>query len=300
MDSAKRYPPVLLATCPVPWTPDYQLDTPLFQHTVRRLVAEMTPHVYVFGTAGEGHAVTDAQFEEITLAFHEALPPEAVPMVGVISLSQGTIVERIRFAYDLGIRRFQISLPSWGALQDAELDAFFDATCGAFPDCQFLHYNLPRAKRLLNGADYARLAAHHSNLVAVKMGGDPELLRDVLTSAPELQCFFVEFGYAALRDEFECGYIAAMTAGKPVFARRYHAARGEELAGMLAEVKTAHRALHDAVDACGAHMDGAYDKVNAKIMEADFPLRLLPPYTATSDEAYARFCSEVPASWLQP
>lgn len=300
MPNPKRYPSVLLATCPVPWTPDYQLDTPLFQHTVRRIVAEMTPHVYIFGTAGEGHAVTDAQFEEITRAFHDALPPEAVPMVGVISLSLGTIIERIRFSYELGFRTFQISLPSWGALQDAELDAFFDAICGGFPDCQFLHYNLPRVKRVLTGADYARLAARHPNLVAIKMGGDPELLRDVITSAPELQCFFVEFGYAGMRDEFECGYIAAMAAGKPQFARRYFAARGEELAALLAEVKVAHRALHDAVDAVGAHMDGAYDKVNAKIMEPDFPLRLLPPYTATTDEAYAQFCAAVPPSWLQP
>ena len=63
-------------------------------------------------------------------------------MVGVISLSLPTIIERIERARQMGIRHFQISLPSWGALSDSELKTFFKETCGRFPDCSFLHYNL--------------------------------------------------------------------------------------------------------------------------------------------------------------
>ena len=297
--SPKRYPPVLLATCSIPWTADYTFDATLFTRTVKQLATEMTPHLYLFGTAGEGYAVTDSQYQEITETFQAALPANAVPMIGIISLSLGTIVERIQSARTLGFRDFQISFPSWGALTDVEVDRFFAATCGAFPDCRFLHYNLPRTKRVLNGDDYARLAARHSNLVAIKMGGlDTSPLADILDKAPALQCFFVEFGYAAMRDRYECGYIAALGGGKPTWAREFHAARGDRLAAMLAEATTARDVLVKHVQASGAHMDGAYDKMNLKMLVPDFPLRLLPPYSSPDEAAFAKLMAEFPPTWV--
>ena len=60
-------------------------------------------HLYVFGTAGEGYAVSDRQFDEITRVFHEETrAPDVHPMVGVISLSLTTIIERIERAAALG------------------------------------------------------------------------------------------------------------------------------------------------------------------------------------------------------
>ena len=299
MTHPKRYPPALLATCLIPWTPDYAFDAPLFTRVVQRLARDMTPHLYLFGTAGEGYAITDRQFESIVSTFRHALPADAVPMIGVISLSLGTIIERIEFSRTLGFRDFQISFPSWGALTDLEVDRFFAATCGAFPDCRFLHYNLPRTKRVLAGSDYARLAAQHPNLAAIKIGGtDTTRLSEVLESAPELQCFFVEYGYAAMRDQHECGLIAAMSAGKPAWARSFHAARGAPLAAMFDEAKTAHALLKAYVLPTGAHMDGAFDKMNLKLIFPDFPLRLLPPYTAPDESVFAQLIAALPPDWL--
>lgn len=295
----KRFPPVLLATVPLPWTEDFQLDEALFREAVARITTGLTPHVYLFGTAGEGHAVTDAQFDQVIRLFKGSLPEEAKPMIGIISLSLPTIVERIQRARDLGFRDFQISFPSWGPLTDTEVDRFFAATCGAFPDCRFLHYNLPRTKRVLRGADYARIAPQWPNLVAIKMGGEPELLREIVTAAPELQLFGVEFGYAALRDEFECGFIAAVTAGKPSYAREFYAARGERLAEMLTEIKAAHRVLKEHVANTDAHMDGAYDKMHLKMLMPEFPLRLLPPYSAVPDVVFEKFRAAAPAGWIE-
>ena len=273
----KRYPSVLLATCSIPWAEDYEFDASLFTATVQRLAAEMTPHLYLFGTAGEGYAVTDRQYNLIIETFKAALPANAVPMIGIISLSLGTIIERIESAYALGFRDFQISFPSWGELTDTEIDRFFAATCGAFPDCRFLHYNLPRTKKLLNAQDYARLVAVHPNLVAIKMGGtDTSQLAGILEAAPELQCFFVEFGYAAMRDRYECALIAAMSGGKPVWAREFFEARGSRLTDMVNEATEARLVLKDHIGSTGAHMDGAFDKVNLKMLIPEFPLRLLP------------------------
>ena len=120
----------MLATCPVPWTAQGELDATLFQKTVADQAAGLTSHLYVFGTAGEGYAVTDAQFRQVVNAFCAALPAKAAPMVGLISLSLGTVIERIAWTRAQGIRDFQLSLPAWGALGDREVNAFFDETCG--------------------------------------------------------------------------------------------------------------------------------------------------------------------------
>lgn len=296
--SAKRYTGKILATCPIPWTPEFEFDRSVFKETVTLLTQRLTPHLYIFGTAGEGYAVSDAQFADIASLFRQIMPADSRPMLGVISLSLQTIIDRIAAGKQMGFRDFQISLPSWGALADAEIDVFFEETCARFPDCCFLHYNLLRAKRLLTGSDYARLATRHSNLVAIKMGGENlAACQDILTKAPSLQCFFTEFGYAGMRDRHECGLLAALSAAHPGKARTLHAARGTELASLAEEFRAAHRAIKSAIDPAATHMDGAYDKIYVKRLNPDFPLRLLPPYSYPDDGAVARFESALPDDW---
>jgi hypothetical protein len=295
--TAKRFPATMLATCPLPWTKTGDLDVDLFRSSIARQATALTPHLYLFGTAGEGYAVTDTQFREAVKVFQGAMPDNAHPMIGIISLSLGTIIERIEWVRAAGIREFQLSLPSWGALTDREVDMFFRETCGRFPDCRFLHYNLGRVKRVLTGHDYARLAAAHPNLVAIKMGGeDPAAFESLLTEAPSLQCFFTEFGYATMRDRFECGLLVSVSSIHWENSRRYFLARGAELAAMRDELRGIHRALKDAVGDA-AHMDGAYDKLFVKLHEPDFPLRLLPPYASSSDEIFQTFRAAIPPRW---
>ena len=116
------------------------LDEPVFRRHIRSLLERGTKHLYVFGTAGEGYAVDDEQFDRITTVFSEEMRAGgAEPMVGIISLSLSTVIRRIERACERGIQRFQISLPSWGACTPKETFAFFKETCGQFPDRQFMH-----------------------------------------------------------------------------------------------------------------------------------------------------------------
>jgi dihydrodipicolinate synthase/N-acetylneuraminate lyase len=294
----KRYPAAMLAPCLLPWSDRYELDADLFAAEVRALRSGLTPHLYLFGTAGEGHAVTDRQFREIVRLFRGELGDDHQAMVGVIALSLGSVIERIELGRELGFHAFQVSLPAWGELTDGEVDVFFRETCGRFPDAKFLHYNLRRAKRLLTGQDYARLAAAHPNLVAVKMGGeDTAALTEILVRAPELQCFFTEFGYAAVRDAHECGYLVALGAMNFARAHRHFAARGEALAASRDTFREVHRAVKNAMAGCGAHMDGAYDKLYARARNPQFPLRLLPPYASSTEQTFTEFCRALPAGW---
>ncbi len=295
----KRFPSTILATAVIPWDEEYRFQEDLFRRQVRLLRDGLTPYIYLFGTAGEGYAVSDSQFDAIVNAFRDEMLPGTHPMVGVVNLSLQTIIERIERCRARDIRTFQLSLPGWGTLTDREVDIFFEQTCGRFPDCQFLHYNLPRAGRVLGGDDYARLAPAHSNLVAVKFGGsgDAAFYSDLLGKAPQIQFFLTEFGYATVRGlGQECGFLISLASCHFARARKYFDARGSELEMMAQELQQVVSAIRDAVADHG-HMDGVYDKMFTKIHMPEFPLRLLPPYTAAGDQQFEAFLAALPETW---
>jgi hypothetical protein len=75
----------ILATAVVPWTADYSFDAGTFRRQVRTIARGLTRHIYVFGTAGEGYGVSDAQFREIATCFWETAQEEKVTaMLGII------------------------------------------------------------------------------------------------------------------------------------------------------------------------------------------------------------------------
>ena len=297
----KRYPSAIVATQVVPWDEHYEFEENRFRRGVRKHVEHLTRHVYIFGTAGEGYAVNEQQFDEIsTVFFDEMQKCGGRAMLGVISLSQTTIVDRIARGREMGYREFQISLPSWGPLEDKEVDNFFDGTCGRFPDCQFLHYNNPRTKRALDADAYARLARRHPNLVAVKTGGasSDDELQELITKAPDLQFYPGKAGFAGIRDEHECGLLISLGSANHANARRFFNARGEDLASLSRELDGIGEALFNSIDDGVKYVDGAYDKMLYKLHDPDFPLRLLPPYESTTDEMFENFRRNIPRNWL--
>ena len=125
-----RYPRAILVSCEIPWDEQENLMEDLFREEVRRFLASGFRHVYVFGTAGEGYAVDTTRFQRITKIFYEETrEADIFPQVGVIGLSTANIRERLAIAHGIGFRIFQISLPSWGALNDRETLRFFKDVC---------------------------------------------------------------------------------------------------------------------------------------------------------------------------
>src|SRR5262245_52265808 len=132
-----RYKQTILGTCCVPWNEDGTLAESIFRKSIRSLITGGIPDLYIFGTAGEGYAMTEDLFDRITsILVEEMRAGGSAPMVGAISLSLPTILDRIERAGKLGVRQFQISLPSWGVLSDKELATFFQEVCGRFPEFQ--------------------------------------------------------------------------------------------------------------------------------------------------------------------
>jgi len=288
----KRFPACVLATVVVPWTETFELDEELLRAEVAALLAAGFGELYVFGTAGEGYAVTDVQFRRVVEAFaSEMRRGGAELMVGVISLSLAEVVGRIDWARSQGVRRFQISLPSWGELDAREVRVYFDEVLGRFEDSDFLHYNLLRAKRLVTPAEYAAIAADHPNLVATKNSTDSMArVRGLLDQAPVLQHFLNERGFLYGSLIGECGLLASVAMVNLEMCRRYfEAGRAGDL-GTLVQLEKDLAGMSAALIECAGagRIDGAYDKVLWKLHDRRFPLRLLPPYEGAHEDAADR------------
>ena len=148
--------------------------------------------------------MTLTQFREIAGIFREETTREGVrPMVGVIGMSTPQVVEKIGAAHDIGFRTFQISLPPWGELTDDEYMTYFTDVCGSFPDSSFLHYNLPRPKRVLVTKDYKRLQDAVPNLVATKFTSAAPAECATLVKETEIQHFLGDnnFPFGCLHGE---------------------------------------------------------------------------------------------------
>mgnify|MGYP000860388835 CR=1 FL=1 len=224
----------------------------------------------------------------------------------VISLSQATILERIRRCADRGILTFQISLPSWGAVSDRELATFFRDVCDGFPECRFVHYNLPRTKRMVTAREYGELASRHPNLVGTKNCTDSmSFVYDLLQESPQLQHFFSEVGYLYGSLFGECGVLASFVTGWQRLHELFDIGKRRDVAQypeLMRELSLYIKLLKECVSA-EIHMDGAFDKLFDKVHVPEFPLRLLPPYEGTPDEQHtrlvARLREELP-NWMPP
>ena len=301
-----RYPQAILVSCEAPWDENEQLIEDVFRREVRSVLQNFN-HLYVFGTAGEGYAVDTARFQQVVRVFYEETRGADVhPMVGVIGLSTANIVERIAFAYATGFRVFQISMPAWGALNDTEVMTFFHDVCGAFPDAQFLHYNLPRTKRVLEGADYRRLIDAVPNLVATKnTGGGLDRAAALMTQAGELQHFFGETNFPHGCMYGECSLLSSFGPMSPHKTwALFEAGRKGQMVEMFKLQKEFHDMLYGVLGSVlsEGRIDGAYDKMLVRLGGLEeMPLRLLSPYQCFSEEQYQackRILHEQFAEWL--
>jgi dihydrodipicolinate synthase/N-acetylneuraminate lyase len=288
-----RYPSSVMVTALCPWDDAERLDEPMFRRQVDHILASGFRHVYVFGTAGEGYAIDSDRFRRVVELFGELLlDTDASPMVGVIGLSTGNVLERIRIAHDLGFRSFQLSLPSWSVLSDKEVLRYFEAVCGAYPDSVFMHYNTAKSGRVVDGGLYRVLVERIPNLVATKiMSDDLSVVASAVSEAPELMHFLHEQSVAYGSLFGEVGLLGSYGALAPRKSwALLEAARAGDAKGCAEIGAWFARMVDDVLVPLMAdrRVDGAYDKTVAKLHPAlrEFPLRMLSPYRTITDEEF--------------
>ncbi len=301
-----RYPQAILISCEIPWDEQENLLEDVFRTEVRHALAAGFRHVYTFGTAGEGYAVDLPRFVRIVEIFHEETRGEGVhAQIGVIALSVAQFHERLRIAHAAGFREFQISLPSWGALNDAEMLRFFVDVCSAYPDSKFLHYNLARTKRVLTGAEYARIAAAVPNLVATKNTGTTvHSTMELMQQASCLQHFFGEAMFPTGCLHGECSLLSSFGPLFPKQTHRFFEYGRQHDWDKLFPYQAEYLAAVEEVIAPMRRqslIDGAYDKLLVRLAGVPMPLRLLSPYQGFSEEVFEecrQILREKYAHWL--
>lgn len=288
-----RYPSTVMVSIVCPWDDDERLEEAIFRRAIRHALSAGFRHLYVFGTAGEGYGVDSSRFRDVVaVLLDETGGTDTQPMVGVIGLSTANVIERLDVAHGLGVRSFQMSLPSWSPLSDGEVVDYFEAVCGSFPDSGFMHYNTVKAGRLVTGALYRQVVERVPNLVATKtMTGDLGVVAGVVRDAPELMHFLTEqsIAYGALFGEVALLGTFAALAPEQSWALLDAVQKGRHEAA--AEIGSWFERLnHTVFDALmvDRRVDGAYDKTIEKLSPgmADFPLRMLSPYRTVSDSEF--------------
>ena len=96
----KRIQPCQLATVCVPWGKSGEFLEPVFRRQVSLLRAAGLENLYIFGTAGEGYALTDPMFKEIATVFLEEMRGGGLCQLGVIGLSVAQDRGHMDGAYD--------------------------------------------------------------------------------------------------------------------------------------------------------------------------------------------------------
>jgi dihydrodipicolinate synthase/N-acetylneuraminate lyase len=293
----KRYPRTIMATACIPWTPDFNLDEEIFRQSIVHLLNNGIRSIYLFGTAGEGYAVSREQYVQIVKVFLDEMrrQKDALPMVGIISLSMSEIKERIAMGMDLGVRDFQISFPSWGAVSPEEGVGFLKTICAAFPGARFMHYNNGlRSKTRLSMKYYIRLADEVPNLAAVKNPG---------ISLMELQEFHsVELPIEFFNLEYAYGFASLISSTSLLISvcnLNYRQALRYFDAGTradAAEIIACHRDFQRIYECLFTNVppgkiDGAYDKVFTHYHLPAFPLRLYPPYEGPGEAQFKAFAA---------
>ena len=289
----KRYPSTILATACLPWKNKNVFDQEVFARQVKLLIESNVKHIYLFGTAGEGYALTDEEFEHVVSIFADIMKGEDLfPMVGIISLSLGTMLKRIKIARGYGISDFMFTLPCWGELSITETNGFFHELCDPFPDCRFLHYNTGRAKRIIGPAEYESLAFEIPNFCGAKITTDSiHTVNAYLNKKMPLQLFFgdIVYGYARMFDE--CGLLIAMALSNLDTAWNYfYSAKNrdfEKVNRYQSELGRMSEKLTELTKE--PKIDGAYDKFLAKLADPDFSLSLLPPYNTNTEGSFNKY-----------
>ncbi len=288
-----RYPSGILATCCIPWDQDFKLDEKIFRGAVRSIL-EHTPLVYIFGTAGEGYALSREEYSPIVSVFTDEMKKgQADPMVGVIGISLSEILKRIEIAGNLGVKTFQISLPSWEVLNRQETEVFFREVLTSFPDADFFHYNLKRAGRIVMPREYADLSEKYTNFVGAKITTDStRYIEELMGLNLPLRFFFTSPGYAYASLLGECGFLISLASCKWETAWFYYNAGRSGTRNTLFDMQSELLKLTQELMRCvgdTGHIDGAYDKIFLKMHIPNFPLRLLPPYSYPPDSAFEKF-----------
>lgn len=251
------------------WNQRGDLDEAAYRENLRRLCAAKVHGIYTSGSTGEFYALDRAEFERMVDIVLEETRPHGIPVqIGCCADDTRDVVRQLTYAARAGADGAQVVLPYWMELSDAEVLQFFRDITAAAPDLPLIHYNVPRAKRFLTGADYQRVQAVAPHLVGVKFtfaGSHFGQLQEALDVAPRLSYFVGENLLVTAMQLGARGSYSSLVCVNPSFMRRmFTLAEARRWDAALAMQRTVTRFFRDAEAAAEKFglglMDPVFDK----------------------------------------
>lgn len=151
---------------------------------VDTLVASGVDGVYAHGTAGEFHAIDEAEFDQVNDVLATRCEAAGLPFqLGGSHPAAPVMMGRIRRAAALEPGAVQVILPDWVPLNDDEVVRFLAGAAEAAGPVPLVLYNPPHAKTHVGPDLLARAANETPSLIGVKMAGGDEDWYTAMTDA---------------------------------------------------------------------------------------------------------------------
>lgn len=179
------------------WDEQDRFDEDTYAANTDRLCRAGVHGIYTTGSTGEFYALSYEEFCRMVDIQVEVCGRYRIPLqIGCCADDTRKAIRLLEYvAQKTPIGAAQVVLPYWMELNDREVVKFFRDLYRACPDLPLVHYNIPRAKRFLKGADYLQILEVAPTLVGVKFtfaGSNFALLQQALLATPGLSYFVAE------------------------------------------------------------------------------------------------------------
>jgi dihydrodipicolinate synthase/N-acetylneuraminate lyase len=181
----------------MPWDEQDRFDEETYARNVERAIAAQVHGLYTTGSTGEFYAIDDDEFRRMVDIQDELCGRAGMPLqIGCCSDATRKTIRLLEYVQGKPhVGAAQVNIPYWMELTDRELGQFFQDLYTACPDLPLVHYNIPRAKRFLQGGDYLRILEVAPSLIGVKYtfaGTYFGQLQDSIQATPQLSYFVGE------------------------------------------------------------------------------------------------------------
>jgi len=278
----------------LPWDENYQLDEGIFRKNLIRLCEAKVHGIYTTGSTGEFYTLHYKEFCRMVDIVMEVVPPYKIPVqIGCNTPNTRDTITLLKYVEDKGCDGAQVALPFWMELTDKEILKFFKDISRAVPSLPLIHYNIPRAKRFLFGADYCKIKEIAPNLIGVKFtfaGNYFGKLQEALSENPGLSYFVAENLLVSAMQLGARGSYSSLVCTNPNFMlRMFCLAEERKWDEAIKMQKRANNLFKDIVTILEKLGEGTIDPVEDKglAVASGFFLghqRTRPPYIGWSDE----------------
>jgi len=179
------------------WDEHYGFDEKHYRANIQRAIDAKVHGIYTTGSTGEFYVLEYEEFKRMVEIQAEICGKAKMPLqIGCCADATAKIIRLLECASSHPeVGAVQVTLPYWMELSNRQIQMFFKDLNTACPNMPLLHYNIPRAKRFLQGADYLRILDVAPNLIGVKYtfaGTNFGALQDSLILTENLSYFVGE------------------------------------------------------------------------------------------------------------